>query len=513
MNPRVHWLAVAILIWPVLGDAQAEDWPMFGRDRSRNAISPEKNPPLAWHLKGTEKRDADGKGIGRYSEDKNVRWSTDLGSFSTGSPVVANGLVWVCTNNANPREAFVKDASVLMCFRESDGKFLYQYVSPRLSGPKHDVENDWPSTAMPCTPVVEGDRIWFTTNRAEAVCLDIGPLRREGREPKLLWKYDMMKEFGTFPVVATGMATGPGTVVAVYRNYLHATTRHGSTKDGKAPAVNAPSLVCFDKDTGKVAWKDSSPIGKLNQEPWGGVLAMDIGGRAQVIAAQGDGWVRSFDVASGKPLWRFDANPKAAKAGFNGDRNSVLVTPTYCDGRIYVATGRHPEYGGGPAWLYCLDPTKQGDISAELDDGPGKGKPNPNSGVVWRCGGALPEELRKKEDRDFYFGRTISSCVVASGLLYIADMDGYFYCLDARTGKTFWHHDLKTSIYGSPIWVDGKILLGTADAEVVIFTHGKEKKPPQTIEVTRPIWSTPVFANGVLYLAMQDRLLAIRQER
>src|SRR5215831_20540526 len=37
-----------------LAPAHGADWPMFGRDGTRNAVSPEKGPPLAWQ---TEERD------------------------------------------------------------------------------------------------------------------------------------------------------------------------------------------------------------------------------------------------------------------------------------------------------------------------------------------------------------------------------------------------------------------------------------------------------------------------
>ena len=60
----------------------------------------------------------------------------DLGTRSRSSPVVSRGLVWVGTNNGRPRDPNVKgDAAVLMCFREADGKFLWQYASPRLADP------------------------------------------------------------------------------------------------------------------------------------------------------------------------------------------------------------------------------------------------------------------------------------------------------------------------------------------------------------------------------------------
>src|SRR5437764_8280694 len=61
----------------------AADWPVFGRDWTRNAVSPERNPPLDWDSAAA----------------RNVKWSAALGSTTIGAPVVAGGLVWVTSNN------------------------------------------------------------------------------------------------------------------------------------------------------------------------------------------------------------------------------------------------------------------------------------------------------------------------------------------------------------------------------------------------------------------------------
>jgi hypothetical protein len=114
------------------------DWPTFGRDRSRNAVSPEKGAPLAWQVERREN--------GFLTQPAwNVRWEAELGSGNFAAPVVAGGLVWVGTNNNRPRDPRVKgDAAVLMCFRESTGQFLWQYVSPRLD----NHHQDWPSAGL-----------------------------------------------------------------------------------------------------------------------------------------------------------------------------------------------------------------------------------------------------------------------------------------------------------------------------------------------------------------------------
>src|SRR5262245_51198491 len=106
--------------------SRAEDWPMAGRSASRNPVSPESKPPLWWHVP-----DRDSLGL----PSRNIKWQARLGSHAKSDPIVANGLVWVGTNNRQPRDPQVKEAApVLMCFREKDGKFLYQYVTQLGAG-------------------------------------------------------------------------------------------------------------------------------------------------------------------------------------------------------------------------------------------------------------------------------------------------------------------------------------------------------------------------------------------
>ena len=95
----------------------AADWPMLGRSATHNPVVPEGKPPTEWDVK----------------TGKNIKWKAKLGSMTCGDPVVADGLVWVGTNNAFSNNFDYKnDAAVLACFRESDGKLLYKYTSPRL---------------------------------------------------------------------------------------------------------------------------------------------------------------------------------------------------------------------------------------------------------------------------------------------------------------------------------------------------------------------------------------------
>src|SRR5262245_2693081 len=87
------------------------DSPQMGLSQFRNNVSAAKNIPTDWEPK----------------TGKNIKWTARLGSQTYPSPVVANGKVFIGTNNNN---AYVKryprtiDLGCLLCIDEESGKFL-----------------------------------------------------------------------------------------------------------------------------------------------------------------------------------------------------------------------------------------------------------------------------------------------------------------------------------------------------------------------------------------------------
>ena len=65
--------------------------------------------------------------------------------------------------------------------------------------------NDWPKQGICSTCNVDGNRVYYVSNRCELVCADVdgandgvpGTLGRGSG--KILWKLDMIKELGVFP--------------------------------------------------------------------------------------------------------------------------------------------------------------------------------------------------------------------------------------------------------------------------------------------------------------------------
>ena len=66
----------------------------------------------------------------------------------------------------------------------------------------------------------------------------------------------------------------------------------------------------------------------------------------------------------------------------------ALMVVGVINGKIYIASGQYLENGEGPGRLCCIDPTKQGDISLELEDGPGNVGNAGNPGNAGNAGNA-----------------------------------------------------------------------------------------------------------------------------
>ena len=470
------FLALAFLLVLTMPAPESEartlsDWPMLGGTPDRNQVSDMEGAPTEWDVRSKQ----------------GIKWVADLGSQTYGNPVVAGGKVFIGTNNDNPKDdQLTGDKGVLLAFRESDGEFLWQAVFDKLSdGGVHD----WPQVGVCSTPLVEGDRVYFVNNRDELVAVDAqgfsdgendGPFTAESRkgphDADILWKFDMIAELGVFPHNASN--TSPVSL----GNLLFVGTSNGTSEDHfKVPAPDAPSLVAIDKNTGKLVWSDNSPGADLLNGQWTSPTVAKIGGVDQVIMGMGDAWVRGFEARTGKKLWEFDIN--ATDSESSPARNEILSTAVAHGDRVYLASGQDPENGEGEGRLVAIDATKRGDITT--------------SGLVWEY-----TKIR----------RSISTPAIHNGLIYYPDFSGFFHCVDVATGEAKWVHDTFAAVWGSPIVIGGQVYLGDEDGDIVILKAGLEEEVINELNMGSAVYSTPVPANGVLFIAARDRLYALNAQ-
>jgi outer membrane protein assembly factor BamB len=637
---------------PVL---QAGDWNQWGGNGLRNNVPVATGIPTLWAPGKFDRR----TGKWDTASAKNIKWVASLGSQTYGNTVVAGGRTYVGTNNSGgylKRYPGDVDLGCLLAFNEQDGKFLWQHSSEKLpTGRVHD----WPLQGICCSPLVEGDRLWFVTSRGEVKCLDVEgyyddeddgevkaeigrlfdvrradeeaedkvggyvkeldagklpaelrerfaaagmplpeadiavaasdkvkpPLKRwtfsadvngqkrdmylELRGPNLsafktitpadkeeadvIWSLDMMSKLG---ISQHNMCSCSVTALG---DILFVNTSNGVSDDHLVvPAPNAPSFIALDKNTGEVFWTDNSPGSNILHGQWSSPTVATVGGVPQVLFGGGDGWLYSFKAdkgQDGKPelLWKFDANPKntVLELGGRGTRNDIISTPVFYDNKVYFCTGQDPEHGEGEGILWCIDPTKRGDISEELAVNRADPKtpipvkreravveadgdmaiPNPNSGVVWKY---TTNDANKDGTIDFQeqFHRSISTVVIKNDLLFVPDFSGLFHCVDAQTGKVHWTHDMLAAAWGSAMIAGERVYVGDEDGDISVFNLSADpKKAMQEVEgelfpinavkdedgryevvnMGNAVYCTPIVANGVLYIAHNDKVFAIAE--
>jgi outer membrane protein assembly factor BamB len=485
------------------GGALAGDQPQFGQTWSRNMVSPEKNLPATFDP---------GTGL-------NVKWTADLGTESYSTPVVADGRVYIGTNNGRPRDPKHEgDRGVFMCFEEETGKFLWQLVSPKI---EEDPYHDWPNTGMSSSATVEGNRVYLVNNRAQLLCMDArgmadgndGPFKDEGAlmtrqatngapvaamapgplDADVLWKFDLFRDAGIWP------HDGAHGAIMIRGDHLYLNTSTGvDNTHRKIRTPDAPSLIVVDKRTGKWLARDREMMApNIFHATWSGPSIGKIGGKEVVFFLGGNGIVYGFEPiaknyqgdepATLKKVFEFDFDPSGPKTEvhrFTTNKregpSNFYGMPVFVNGSLYVAGGGDVFWGKNEAWLKRLDFVTDADA------------------------------IKVKEAWSFPLGRhVLSTPAVQDGLVYIADTMKELHCVDAKTGAEVWKHEMRDQFWASPLVADGKVFIGTRRGDFAILKSGREKAALSVVELKDAISATAVAANGALYIATARTLYAV----
>ena len=465
----------AVIFLLVASSVPAADWPMWGGDAHRNMVNTvEKNIPSSWDI----------------DTGRNIKWTAELGSQTYGNPVISGGKIFVGTNNGGRHQPNVTgDKGVILCFSEDDGKLLWQMTHDKLPAGR---VNDWPQQGICSSPAIDGNRLYYVSNRCELICADTegfldgendGPFTGEQLTGKIdgdiVWKLDMLNELGAFP---HNLATSSP---AFDEDLVYVATSNGVDEGHIVlPVPLAPSFIAVNKRTGELVWESNAPGENVLHGQWSSPAVGIIGGEKQVIFPGGDGLLYSFAAKTGEKLWSFDCNPADSiwELGGMGSRNNIIATPVIYDDKVFIAVGQDPEHGEGPGHLFAVDATKRGDIT--------------ESGLLWH-----------NED----IMRSMSTVAIHDGILYICDLGGIFRAIDVNSGETLWTEDMLAAVWSSPMVVDGKVFLGDEDGDVVVFEAGREKNVLFETNMFNSIYTTPVAANGVLYITNRRTLFAIAE--
>src|SRR5262249_60282683 len=146
-------------------------------------------------------------------------------------------------------------------------------------------------------------------------------------------------------------------------------------------------------------------------------------------------------------------------------RSSIIASPVFADGRIFVAMGLDPLHGNGPSLIHAISPNGQGDVT--------------ESRLLWTS-----REV----------GRVVATPIVKDGLLYVGDVGGTVHCLDAATGAQVWKHETNAAIWGCLLLVGDRLYVGNEDGLMTVLRAGRQKEVLAQIEMYDPLYSRPAVS-------------------
>ncbi len=341
----------------------------------------------------------------------------------------------------------------VMCFDAKDGKVLWEH---RFNVFLTDIVADrlgW--TQMVGDP--ETGNVYAHGTQGFLICFD--------RDGHILWQHSLTEEYGRISGYG-GRLMSP----TVFEDLLIMPMINASWGE---QTIGCTRLAAFNKRTGEVVWWASSNHRVQDTNACVPVTAQ-IGGQWLVLCGGGDGGLHAFKARTGEKVWSYIFGEGAVNAA-----------PVVDGDRVYAGHGE-PNFSGGQGSVICVDGAKVHD-----------GKPE----LLWKVDG-----IRVK----------YASPLLHNKRLYVCNVVGEMFCLDADNGKELWKYQYGQNTRGSPVWGDGKIYLPELDSRfhilkaddkgckalASVFFRGKGEEP---VELT----GSPAVADGRIYFLTSEELVCV----
>jgi outer membrane protein assembly factor BamB len=426
------------------------NWPMF-RGASHLGVTADPPPPVSWNA------DAEAGPL------KNVLWKTPIPGLGHSSPILWQGTLYLATAVRSAGEAPLK----LGLYGAGDSADDRGEQSWGIDGGSGRVI--WRETARKAAPRVQrhtkathANTTLATDGRRLVAFFGSEGLYCYSLKGDLLWSKDLgVLDMGPLPELQWGFASSP----VIHKGVI--IVQSDSKKD--------PFLAAFRLDNGEEIWRTSRT--GVSERSWATPSVHTFDGRTQIVT---NGWpyIAGYDFTTGKELWRLKSE---------GD--IPVPTPISWNRLIYV-TNAH----GGPAPLYAIRPTAQGDISLAAGS-------RANEHVAW----STPRN-----------GAYMQTPVILGDLIYSCSDRGVLKVFDAKTGAMQYEQRLgagTTGFSASPVAAGGYIYQSSEEGEIYVIKAGPAFELMATNHMGESVMATPVVSGGVIYIRTRGHLISIGHAR
>ena len=413
-----------VLVLGIGSLVHANNWGHW-RGPTGNGTATEGNPPTEW------------------SSTKNVKWKVEIPGQGSSSPVIWGNQVFVTTAvgaDGKNKGGIPALEYKLLCYDRSNGKLLWDKTAIKAKPHQGTHATNGFASASPCT---DGEHVYAHFGSRGLYCYTMNG--------DLTWKRD---DLGKMEI---RNSFGEGSSPTIADNKILVPWDH----EGKS------AIFALDKLTGKNLWRTN----RDETTCWATPLVVDNGGQKQVIM-NGQKFARSYDLETGKELWRC-----------GGQTERPVASPVAEKGLVFIGSGHKG------AFLGAFDLNGQGDI---------KGSKH----VAWTVDRDTPD---------------IASPLLTSGRIYFhKGKSGQLSCVDAATGKPHYMGvrvpGLDT-IYASPVAAGGHVYMTARNGTTTVIKDANQLDVVATNSVDETVDATPAPVDNELFIRGEKHLFCIAEAR
>lgn len=406
-----------------------------------SGISPNGNPPVEW------------------SEQKNVKWKTEIPGSGRSTPVIWDNQIFILTTIETDKKANVVESSesgnqggrgprgagteyihkfVVLSIDRDSGKILWQ-KTVREDHPKDRIHelSSWASNS----PVTDGRHVYAYFGSMGLYCLDI--------KGNLKWERD-------FGDMQKRMTFGEGSSPIIYKDKVIVLWDH----EGDS------FIIAVDKNTGKDIWKkDRDEI-----TSWSTPFIIEHNGTTQLITSATNR-IRSYNPDNGALRWEC-----------SGMTANVIPQPLHADDMVYLMSG----FRGNA--LFAIDLSKaKGDITG-------------TDAIVWQYNQDTPY--------------TPSPILVDDKIYMLRGNKGYITCLNAKDGKVIYSAEKLEQVgdvFASLVAVNDRIYVTGKNGSFSVIKHGSQLEILAQNQLDDNFISSPAIIDDNIYLRGYKNLYCISE--
>ncbi len=273
-------------------------------------------------------------------------------------------------------------------------------------------------------------------------------------------------------------------------------------------------LVALNLETGEARWEFKTD---------GHITSSLVVAKGIIYGGSWDGSVYALDAATGDRIWRYETE---GRVRLQPTIHEGVLFAAASDGKLHILNARtgqdrlrfrtpksataSPAVANGMAYLPAAGTLYALDTTAKEIPGLYQFKIMWALGYVWQVPGVPRPPAQRSSLWRFAPEGSSSSIVAAPAVvedtIFLGDLQGNFYALDALTGTELWRFQAEGGISASPVIAGDRVYFGTRDGFLYALNRF-DGEVSWRLPLGASIDIAPAYSEGHIYVRTNDGLL------